>query len=259
MSIDLRSAGSWTLGLLCLASPVAGQDMALRAPFETAVVASPQTSPNTYGTTSDVVYTVWASEFQIVTNGVNAEGTQDGNTGGRRCATGSCIFLGAAHLPNGAAIKSIELEACDNSATSGVAYALFRAVSPGQTVEALSIPTETGAAETPGCALFPTPTIPHTVDNATGAYVPDIVIGADPNVSFSAVRIRYNLQVSAGPVTPTFNDVPTGHPQYQFIEALVAAGITAGCGAGNYCPDATLTRGQMAVFLSKALGLHFPN
>ena len=31
-----------------------------------------------------------------------------------------------------------------------------------------------------------------------------------------------------------------------------------GCGDGsNYCPDAALTRGQMAVFLAKALGLHW--
>jgi hypothetical protein len=51
--------------------------------------------------------------------------------------------------------------------------------------------------------------------------------------------------------------VPTTHPFFQFVEALVASGITAGCGGGNYCPDAALTRGQMAVFLSKALGLHF--
>jgi hypothetical protein len=36
-----------------------------------------------------------------------------------------------------------------------------------------------------------------------------------------------------------------------------ASGITAGCSATLYCPDAPLTRGQMAVFLSKALGLHF--
>jgi hypothetical protein len=27
---------------------------------------------------------------------------------------------------------------------------------------------------------------------------------------------------------------------------------------GNFCPDGPLTRGQMAVFLSKALGLQFP-
>jgi hypothetical protein len=52
--------------------------------------------------------------------------------------------------------------------------------------------------------------------------------------------------------------VPTNHPFFQFVEALAASGITAGCGNGNFCPDAPLTRGQMAVFLSKALGLHWP-
>jgi hypothetical protein len=40
---------------------------------------------------------------------------------------------------------------------------------------------------------------------------------------------------------------------------LAASGITAGCSTAPplYCPDDPLTRGQMAVFLSKALGLHF--
>ena len=35
--------------------------------------------------------------------------------------------------------------------------------------------------------------------------------------------------------------------------------ITGGCGGGNFCPNANLTRRQMAVFLAKALGLHWPN
>lgn len=43
-----------------------------------------------------------------------------------------------------------------------------------------------------------------------------------------------------------------------FAGMLVASGITAGCGSGNYCPDAPLTQGQMAVFLAKALGLQWP-
>jgi hypothetical protein len=53
--------------------------------------------------------------------------------------------------------------------------------------------------------------------------------------------------------------VPTGHNFFQFIEALAASGITGGCGNGNYCPDNAVTRGQMAVFLAKALGLQFPD
>lgn len=70
-------------------------------------------------------------------------------------------------------------------------------------------------------------------------------------------RVVDALAVSQAPATPTFNDVPTSHPFFQFIEALKASGITGGCQASPplYCPDAPLTRGQMAVFLAKALGL----
>jgi hypothetical protein len=71
--------------------------------------------------------------------------------------------------------------------------------------------------------------------------------------------IGYKLQVSPAPGAATFGDVPTNHPYFRFIEALYASGITAGCGAGNYCPGNAITRGEMAVFLAKALGLHFPN
>jgi hypothetical protein len=77
--------------------------------------------------------------------------------------------------------------------------------------------------------------------------------------SVGYVEIWWRRAVSEPPPTPTFADVPNGHPFYQFVEALGRSGITGGCGGGNFCPDAPLTRGQMAVFLSKALGLHWPN
>ena len=49
----------------------------------------------------------------------------------------------------------------------------------------------------------------------------------------------------------------TTHPFFRFIEAFAAAGITGGCGAGSYCPAAPVSRGEMAVFISVALGLSF--
>ena len=73
----------------------------------------------------------------------------------------------------------------------------------------------------------------------------------------AGVRISWHRQVSPAPAAATFGDVPASDGAFQFIEALVAAGVTSGCGGGNYCPDAPLTRRQMAVFLSKALGLHW--
>ena len=75
---------------------------------------------------------------------------------------------------------------------------------------------------------------------------------------FSGVEIWWRREVSPAPPAATFGDVPKDHPFFQFIEALAASQITGGCGGGNYCPDSPLTRGQMAVFLAKALGLHWP-
>ena len=39
------------------------------------------------------------------------------------------------------------------------------------------------------------------------------------------------------------------------IDKLATAGVTKGCGPDLYCPDGFVTRGQMAAFLTRALGL----
>ncbi|RPJ60734.1 MAG: S-layer homology domain-containing protein [Acidobacteria bacterium] len=46
-----------------------------------------------------------------------------------------------------------------------------------------------------------------------------------------------------------------GHWPGPWIERLAAEGITAGIGTGTYCPDAPVTRGQMAVFLTKTVAV----
>ncbi len=52
-----------------------------------------------------------------------------------------------------------------------------------------------------------------------------------------------------------FTDVPASQSFAKWIEQLAREGITGGCGATTYCPDATVTRGQMAVFLIRAFNL----
>ena len=49
-----------------------------------------------------------------------------------------------------------------------------------------------------------------------------------------------------------FLDVTSANPFYTDIMIVDRAGITAGCGGGNYCPGAPVSRAQMAVFLLKA-------
>jgi PKD repeat protein len=51
----------------------------------------------------------------------------------------------------------------------------------------------------------------------------------------------------------SFDDVPPGAFAYAYIETLLHSGITAGCSPTTYCPSATLTRWEMAVFIAKAM------
>ena len=55
--------------------------------------------------------------------------------------------------------------------------------------------------------------------------------------------------------TPVFADVPASSPFCKWIEELVRRGVVAGCGGGNYCPTAAVTREQMSVFLSVTFSL----
>ena len=52
-----------------------------------------------------------------------------------------------------------------------------------------------------------------------------------------------------------FTDVSIDYWAAAWIKQLAAEGITGGCATNLYCPDATVTRAQMAVFLVKAFNL----
>lgn len=71
------------------------------------------------------------------------------------------------------------------------------------------------------------------------------------------VRLSWHREVSPAPAVATFNDVPTTNPYFQFVEAFAAAGLAADCGGNNFCPNSPVTRAEMAVYISKALGLHW--
>lgn len=81
---------------------------------------------------------------------------------------------------------------------------------------------------------------------------------AGGQAALHSVSILWQRTISPAPASPAFSDVPVDHGFYQHIGALAASNITTGCGSGKFCPDNPVTRGQMAVFLSKALGLHYP-
>lgn len=52
--------------------------------------------------------------------------------------------------------------------------------------------------------------------------------------------------------TPYFADVPSGAFGFAWIQKLYELGITTGCGNNDYCPDESVARDQMAVFIIRA-------
>ena len=211
----------------------------------------------TYGTSSTTNYVLQAYAFDPF-NGDGANFIAN-NFLARGCSS-SCGFHAAVMLPAGALIETIELEACDTDAAVQLTATLYRVTQLEGSLIILA--QRVHGQGIPGCAFFPATLVPaHSVNNEIGTYIVSVVISGATSIAtrFQAVRLIYRLQVSPAPGSASFFDVPTTAPQFRFVEALVAAGITSGCGGGNYCPNDPLTRGQMAVFLSVALGLHFPN
>jgi hypothetical protein len=76
-----------------------------------------------------------------------------------------------------------------------------------------------------------------------------------PRVRRSTIALILTVAALAFPLgvlaNHQFNDVPTAASYHDDVEALVDAGITTGCGGGNYCPGQAVTRGQMAQFLNR--------
>jgi serine protease len=91
---------------------------------------------------------------------------------------------------------------------------------------------------------------------AAGSYCPE---GAVTRAQMAIFLLRSKHGASYTPpgvgAGTGFTDVPPGYWAAAWIKQLVAEGIASGCGAGTYCPDAPVTRGQMAVFLVKTFNL----
>ena len=171
---------------------------------------------------------------------------------------GTLVYFAAPiQVPSGALLKTLELDLCDSNPTPGyVQGTLVESDRLGNVLQTAPYIL----SDATGCQtkIEDLTSLNIVADNHTRhLWLQAIVGSAAETVGLAGMAVGYQLQVSAAPGSATFLDVPTNHPFFQFIEALAASGITGGCGGGNYCPDSSVTRGQMAVFLAKALGLQF--
>jgi hypothetical protein len=91
-----------------------------------------------------------------------------------------------------------------------------------------------GVSVTPTAISATTPTLAAGTLNDVLVANPDATTGSIANGFFA-----------------DFSDVDASHLFHDFVESIFRAGITVGCGTGGYCPDASVTRAEMAVFLLK--------
>jgi hypothetical protein len=65
-------------------------------------------------------------------------------------------------------------------------------------------------------------------------------------------------QTLPSPLTQRFSDVLLTNGFAPFIEYVARREIAAGCGGGNFCPDKTLTRKDMVVWMLRGMGIDNP-
>ncbi len=85
-------------------------------------------------------------------------------------------------------------------------------------------------------------------------YCPDRAVTRAQMAVF-LLKAKHGSAYTPPPAAGVFADVPASDGFAPWIEELAAEGITAGCGGGNYCPDAPNTRAQMAAFLDATFQL----
>lgn len=163
-------------------------------------------------------------------------------------------FTAAINLPTGVDIYQITLYYYDNNATYNIYGWYWRHKTATNTLEELKSFNTTG---TPGHATYGFDPWPNNIIDNYNTYIFRIRLDVTgSSMAFRGVRIKYKRKISPKPSASTFWDVPTTHGFHQHIEALAASGITTGYSDGSFKPNDYVTRGQMAAFLTRALGLH---
>jgi hypothetical protein len=92
-------------------------------------------------------------------------------------------------------------------------------------------------------------------------YCPESSVSRAQMAIFLERTMHWPTPYTPPPASGTvFEDVPVDHWAAAWIEQLAADGITGGCSANPpmYCPESSVTRAQMAVFLVRAFNLPMP-
>ncbi len=87
-----------------------------------------------------------------------------------------------------------------------------------------------------------------------GNFCPNQIVSRSQMAIF-LVRAKHGAAFVPPTAIGIFTDVPVGSFGADYIEQMVADGVTSGCTANTFCPSNSVSRAQMAVFMVKAFNL----
>jgi uncharacterized repeat protein (TIGR01451 family) len=88
-----------------------------------------------------------------------------------------------------------------------------------------------------------------------GNYCPGSAVTREQMSIFMLLTLDPTMSPPACAPPNLYLDVPETSAFCRWIEELTNRGVVSGCGGGNYCPTAAVTREQMGVFLGVTFGL----
>ncbi len=206
---------------------------------------------------------VWADHQRVR----QYEGSHNENWGNLPLEIDSNVLDGVVAIPYGFFVKSINRENANPTDATSVDFTVFfmepvTGVNAGDFV--LTTTSITGATITKLTGAGDTYTVTIDTGSGNGTIRLDIVDDDSIKDAFNnplgGIGDGNGDYISGETYTIlkdiTFEDVSISYWAWQYIERLYVAGITGGCSISplKYCPDDTVTRAQMAVFLER--GLH---
>ena len=237
-------------------APVFAQNY--EAPDPEGRILEPQTRPKTHAYGLVDHSHIWIPAEAFFQRGGSSWEYIPGSGGYIRRDGGNRWFMTPVNLPSGVEINNIQLWCYDNFADENIRFWYMKINVDTNTMDQVLGGSTSGTPGYTRISFDPYMADPqlHVFDNYHIYNIYVDMSASTNNLQFRGVRISYSRRISAPPSVATFSDVSTTMQFFPYIEALAASGITTGYSDGTFRPNQAVTRGQMAAFLARALGLH---
>jgi hypothetical protein len=206
---------------------------------------------------SGITVTASASGYGRVSYQWRRDGQELSDGGNVSGATSDTLTIDPATAADDGAYDVVVTDLCTSVTSAGVPITVSTAPAAPTITASASVPSATtgliaSVPDVPGHDFAWTLT-GGTITAGQGTSQITFTSG-DPGTTMTLEVVQISpagcdSPASSKDISVDYLDVAASDPFREFINTITRNGVTAGCGAGNYCPDLNVTRAQMAIFL----------